>query len=523
MSFRNKVMKTYEVLKNFGEQSLSQLATITGSSKSSVYRQRKTIKKRATQLGAKFFETEEGFQWLLRFLIATLLVFGLQSNVGADRISLFFNLMEVTKFIGTSSASIRRLKVQMMELLNKYEKELLPKMNTAAKNLNLMAGADETFFESLLVLVFMDLPSGFIFLEEQTNGRSFSIWLEHTKSFIGKFKGMLCLVSDRAMALIKLSKHYSCKSIADLFHAQMVIVKLLKFSFSAKHRSLDKKKLEVLKNPNEDEESQLQEIEEKRAIINKAQASYRQELHNISTSVHPFNLSSEKQSTEEISKKLNNSLLVLRKVVTDCEIEDKKNSLDKFKRHIEPLSSLTNLWWQWVDCDLSYRTQDEEEIQWVKFYLLPYIYWRQQIHKSKSSKSLREFYESISKAAEEKLNNHRLTAKFLNSLWIDWAEKICAKYQRTTSAIEGRNGFLSGCNHDARGMTKLQLKSQTIIHNYWIEREDRTTAAERLFGFKPPNLFDWLVENMGELPLPRYRNEAKKIVKFPQSLVPNFA
>jgi len=522
MDFRKKTIKTFEAIKKFGKQSLSQLVKITGSSKSSVHRQTKTINKRSSQLGAKFFESEEGFRWLTQFLIATLLVFGLQSNIGADKLSLFFTLIKIDGFIGTSPTSIRRLKIQMMELLKKYERQLLPKMNEVAKDKSLMAGADETFFEQLLIMVFMDLPSGFIFLEEQTNGRTFPIWLEHTKSFIGKFKGMLCLVSDRAKVLIKLSEHYCCESIADLFHAQMTVVKLLKFSFSAKLRSLDKQEKE-LKSLNEQEKLQLQEIGKKRDVINKGQAAYHQELHNISASVHPFTLSSEKQSTKEVSEKLNNSLCVLRKVVAACEINDKKNSLNKFKRQIKPLSALTDLWWQWVDCDLSYRTQDEEESQWVKGCLLPYIYWQQQICKSKSSKSLREFYKSIYNTAEKKLRNHNLTAKLLTSSWIDWTENICAKYQRTTSAIEGRNGILSECNHNARGMTKLQLKSQTIIHNYWIERVDGTTATERLFGFKPPNLFEWLVKNMGELPLPRYRNENKKATKFTQALVPNFA
>jgi len=215
MDFRKKTIKTFEAIKKFGKQSLSQLVKITGSSKSSVHRQTKTINKRSSQLGAKFFESEEGFRWLTQFLIATLLVFGLQSNIGADKLSLFFTLIKIDGFIGTSPTSIRRLKIQMMELLKKYERQLLPKMNEVAKDKSLMAGADETFFEQLLIMVFMDLPSGFIFLEEQTNGRTFPIWLEHTKSFIGKFKGMLCLVSDRAKVLIKLSEHYCCESIAD--------------------------------------------------------------------------------------------------------------------------------------------------------------------------------------------------------------------------------------------------------------------------------------------------------------------
>ena len=39
----------------------------------------------------------------------------------------------------------------------------------------------------------------------------------------------------------------------------------------------------------------------------------------------------------------------------------------------------------------------------------------------------------------------------------------------------------------------------TVLHNYWLKRRDGTTAAERLFGKKPADLFEWL---LARLPLP---------------------
>jgi len=48
----------------------------------------------------------------------------------------------------------------------------------------------------------------------------------------------------------------------------------------------------------------------------------------------------------------------------------------------------------------------------------------------------------------------------------------------------------------------------TILHNYYIERSDGTTAAERFFGAKPKDLFQHLIDNIQLLPRP-----AKKGVK----------
>jgi len=49
--------------------------------------------------------------------------------------------------------------------------------------------------------------------------------------------------------------------------------------------------------------------------------------------------------------------------------------------------------------------------------------------------------------------------------------------------------------------------SATVIHNYDIKREDGTTATTRLFDIQFPDLFSWLLDEMGGLPLPRKRRE----------------
>jgi len=58
---------------------------------------------------------------------------------------------------------------------------------------------------------------------------------------------------------------------------------------------------------------------------------------------------------------------------------------------------------------------------------------------------------------------------------------VC-QVQRTSSAVEGRNGYLSRLHHSHRGFTEQTLKVLTVIHNFDLKRDDDTTAAQRLFG-----------------------------------------
>ncbi len=87
--------------------------------------------------------------------------------------------------------------------------------------------------------------------------------------------------------------------------------------------------------------------------------------------------------------------------------------------------------------------------------------------------------------------------------WWSWAEWMVNKFQRTSSPVEGRNGYLSRMHHTSRGLTDRRLQVLTVIHNFALKRSDGSTAAQRLFGQQFPDLFDYLVEHMGELPQPR--------------------
>jgi len=88
-------------------------------------------------------------------------------------------------------------------------------------------------------------------------------------------------------------------------------------------------------------------------------------------------------------------------------------------------------------------------------------------------------------------------------VWNSWANEMCNLFQRTSSAVEGRNGWLSQMHFCGRGMTERRLRTQTTLHNYFLKRDDQTTACERLSGIKPECLFEFILKNIDPLPEPR--------------------
>ncbi|HYQ97250.1 MAG TPA: DUF6399 domain-containing protein [Candidatus Nitrosocosmicus sp.] len=83
------------------------------------------------------------------------------------------------------------------------------------------------------------------------------------------------------------------------------------------------------------------------------------------------------------------------------------------------------------------------------------------------------------------------------------AKRLAAVFQRSSSNVEGRNGYLSLRSHQLRGLD-LPRKRQcfTAIHNFFITRPDGTTAAERFFGQKPRSMFAAILESVELAPAP---------------------
>ena len=89
-----------------------------------------------------------------------------------------------------------------------------------------------------------------------------------------------------------------------------------------------------------------------------------------------------------------------------------------------------------------------------------------------------------------------------------WSQEFCAKYQRTSSTVVsvacpvsiGRNGYLSKLHHARRRFSEQSLN---IIHNFDLKRHDGAAAAQRLFSHEFPDLLEWKLSHVGELPLPR--------------------
>jgi DNA-binding MarR family transcriptional regulator len=73
-----KSVRIFNAIRAHGKQSIRRLAEQTGLSKSSVHRHLQAIDRRDGYPESSLWETEAGRTWLIRLVVATLVVFGLK-------------------------------------------------------------------------------------------------------------------------------------------------------------------------------------------------------------------------------------------------------------------------------------------------------------------------------------------------------------------------------------------------------------------------------------------------------------
>ena len=520
---RRKSILTF--IQEKGKRAIRQIGESTGISKSAAGRQMVSQKKRLQYSESLLWETPEGFKFLLRLYVVTLYTFGMKRGVGMESISEFFYRIHLQNHLGCSPSALRdsraKLEKKLLEIGQKWEALGLEN----SEDLEIIGSPYETFFEEM-ILVLIDLKSGYILLEEAAEKRSFESWKQRIEK---RLKGwnfrVLYLVSDRAKALIKLSHQWlGCLSIPDLFHATHELAKGYSLSiewrlkqatqrFEKATQALSQMEAKELDRREVEWRWQVQEVQEaKQQVEHWATASsiYREEMRQFSLAVHPFHLlEATPQSSSEMYHQLSGVVERMEEMDREYQLH-REGYLKRVKNQISAIAELPRVWWIWVEQSLESYSLDTLTQSWLKETLLPVLYWQEQIQKTQSADK-RLCYQQAFERAQQQWQRHPLSAKIDEQTlekWKQWGVDKVIGFQRTSSAVEGRNGYLTQMNYNRRGLNQQRLKVMSIIHNFDIYDQDRTTPAQRLFGREFPDLLETLLGEIQDLPLPRNRKNA---------------
>ena len=521
VGFWDKSHRIFKILFDHGAQSVRQLARQTGFSKSSVYRLTQALTRRNRHPESWLWETPEGRQWLIRLVVATLYTFALKRGVGMETISEFLARLHLETQIGSSPSALRslmqKLEVILLEIGRRWEQEGVE----SGEVREIVGGVDETFLQ-LLMLVFLDLPTGYLILEETAADRSYETWQKLVKERLETLgAGVLYLVSDRAKALIRLAlTGLKCLSMPDFFHVTHDLGKCYSLALGRHLRQARKRLQEaqerVAKHAERDPASPARlkaqaELEASQAEAERweeAKGAYRGHLESLSLGLHPFDPSdSTPQTSEQVETRLRATVTAIQEWAARYGLASREEAMAKVLKQLPELAALIDFWWTGVWQDLAGFALSPRWKSWVQEGLLPLMYWQAQLARTRGRRHKAKIKHAL-EAAQARFMAHAITQGLEPELleqWQDWAAQRVSVFQRTSSAVEGRNGVLSGLHHNHRGLPKQRFQAWRVLHNFDCRASDGSTPAARFFNHQFPDLFETVLSQIDELPRSRQR------------------
>ena len=526
MGFWAKSLLVFNCFYCEAKQSIRDVARQTGFSKSSVHRLKQAILRRDQHPESWFWETREGQQWLIRLVVATLYTFGLKRGVGAETLSEFLLRLGLQSQIGCSPSALRHLmqllEQAIVETTQEWEREGI----TQGQIGPIIGAVDETFLQCMM-LVFMDLASGYLLIEEPAEDRTYDTWHTRVTTRLKTLGArVLYLVSDRAKPLVKLGKTgLGCLSVPDLFHLIRELVKgygpavCLRLRQARQALKAARERLEQCRARDPKGEASFQaqmEVDTCQADVERWEGvhhTYRGHLMRLSLIVHPWRVEdATPQDAQEVQQQLETQIKAFEDFIETTGLPQKKQVLEKVRKQLGEVSALVDLWWQEV------RQSARSQVgltpmwsAWIDTILLPQMYWQEQASRTREPRRKAVLLKAL-QAAQATFEAHPLTQYLAPEVlegWKQWAMEHVRAFQRASSAVEGRNGYLSQMQHNHRGLPKRRYQVWSALYNFDCHASDGSTPASRFFRYEFPDLFEVVLSQIDELPRPRARRQAK--------------
>jgi hypothetical protein len=240
------------------------------------------------------------------------------------------------------------------------------------------------------------------------------------------------------------------------------------------------------------------------------QRTYRHQLETLSLSLHPFCIAdSAPQTSAQVARHLQAAVEAIEALAQRHQLPARHDAMTKVCKQVPALAALVDFWWQGVCQDLEPLGLSLRWKRWVHECLLPLVYWEHQAAHTRCSRRKAKIRQALA-AVQVAFHTHAITQQLAPQVleeWKAWATQRTQAFQRTSSAVEGRNGALAQLHHNQRGLPKHRYKVWTVLHNFDCRAADGTTPATRFFSRPFPDLFETVLSHIEVLPRSRQRHD----------------
>jgi hypothetical protein len=490
----------------------------------------------------QFVETPVGLEVLHRIVTAATYVMTQVIGGGVRPLCQFLELSGLWRVVaagyGTQQQAVKAME-EAIVAFGAHQKESLAKSMVPRQ---ITVTQDETFHAEPC-LVASEPVSNFILVEEHAEDRKAQTWDDAMKRGLeGLPVTVIQSTSDEGTALLSHAKsgleaHHS----PDLFHPQQDISRAtslpLKRQIEAAQRVADQAAEAVDAVQYEADQYHAQDscrlgrprdydrrIEQASQVLDEAELAVveakqrrkrvREAARGISSAYHPFDLTTGAlRDASTVKAELECHHETILSIADEAGLSAKcVTLLRKVQRLIPQMAATIAFVHTLIQHKVEALELDKHVELQVKGTLIP-MYYLEEVARKASTAEARAQPQAQAATLRSKLESPPSELARLDASERDAVHNVarqCAQlFQRSSSNVEGRNGFLALRNHSTHHLSPRKLGALTVVHNYGIVRSDGTTAAQRFFGQRHPSLFEHL---LACLPPPKRPAERRRAV-----------
>jgi Family of unknown function (DUF6399) len=485
---------------------------------------------------AEFFQSGPGLAFLHRIVIAFHLVCVEVGACGIRLVCLFLNLTGLDRFVAASYGAQQQVNLQVEQAIVGYGQTETPRLAKNMPQKDLTVTQDETFTGGLC-LITMDPESNFIILEQLAQARDQTTWNDLMAPALAPLNcRVIQSTSDEAPGLLAYVEHYlEAHHSPDLFHVQHELVKAVSGPMATKERAAHKAVTET-----REQLDRLQSDSQSTGDESEKRGPGRPPKEAVSLEQAEQALDAARREHERLAQQREQVKASIRGIGHDYHFVDLERGVRRngqliasdIQEHIEQIRSIAQH--EGLSQSCLERIEKAERVAPKMQATIEFVsrYVNQQVAQldltppvsfAMHAKLIPSSYldrvagtrtvsdgEALRKLAERLRTPLFEPGGALSDLspetqdhLHDEAKRLAAVFQRSSSNVEGRNGYLSLRSHQLRGLD-LPRKREcfTAIHNFFLTRPDGTTAAERFFGQKPRSMFAAILASVELAPAP---------------------
>jgi len=490
----------------------------------------------ASPVVVAFFHSVPGLAFLHRLVLALHVVF---VEVGACGIRLVCLLLKITgldRFVGTSYGTQQQVNCRVEQAIVAYRNEESVRLAHEMPARDITLTQDETFTGGLC-LVGIEPVSNYIVLEHTAQARDHATWQAlMEQALVGLDCQVIQSTSDEAPGLLAYVEHHlGAHHSSDLFHVQHELSKAVSAPLAAKQRTAHKAVVQTEETLNRGLALHANTNSEppKRGPDRPAQAAVR--LEQIAQAVEAA-----RQEYQHLASQREQVIQSIRAIghayhFVDLERGVRRNGkliAGDIQQHIDTIRTIAHQEHLSETCLERIAKAErvvpkmQATIEFVSGYVRQQVkslelappqsfamhahlipsYYLARVASTRTvteGEPLRALAERLRTPMFEPdgalgvlspVEQDELKAK---------AQTLAEVFQRSSSNVEGRNGYLSLRNHQLRGLDHPRKRAcLTAMHNFFLTRADGTTAAERFFGQKPRSMFAAILASVEIPPAP---------------------